>query len=626
MKRSKFIVFLSALLCIAMLFVSCGNEEPADDSALEDAPSTEDNGDEVVIESLADKISTIEKYLEYTGEKNNASLEFKEKFSDSINSETLVSVFGSDSDSLSDYVAVIKTTNVMTFEADGVTPNTLIDDYVVKNVASGAVIFQSSTNPYIYGNTPGTKFTFRTLANIILEVGTETVDYATDPNGIYSYTYKYFTLDSDVAISTITGSNAGVREYVDQSSGDRVVVIPNAEYKGFTNIYDVAYVIRDDEIIYEFVDGTERSLPYFFAKYGNLKYVFKYMNGEYFIQVLDKDFVCILEYQIPNNIIGMDSPTFDEFTSPDVYILGNGNILFTGIYEAEEGSEDYDYEVYEAKYCYYSAIIDVKDLAVSEPELGFKIKDLYSAESDFAVCDVKSDFNIATITEFDKETLTTKDSMVVLNNSLEIEKTLPEIVYNQLIEADDVVFVDESKFVFTTTVQSKKFTYLVDTVREEKNLIANDAVYMDGYFYTEDAVYDYNLKRLYDIERDEIIFATVGNSILITDGSVYKLFTIEKSGLSGTVTVADNEAKTEIVTVADDYVVVSERYGEMFDKTRYYVYNSDGNVIVTADYDPVIHSITDGIYCVEYKYNYTVIDSSGEVTKVYTKVIVLNCK
>lgn len=581
-----------------MLFVSCGSEDNGNGG---------DSGDPAEARGFADIVS---EYLEYSGSKKNDPLDLGFSFSDTKDSQTLISEFGTDSDGLSDYVAVIKTTRIETFEADGITPRTLKDEYALRNAVTGSTIFNDSTSTYTYGSTPGKAFSFKTLANVIVEVGVTELVYVGDVYSHTAYTYKYFTLDGN-NIATVDGTNNKVTVETSYPSGDKVVTVSGT-----------AYVIRDDEIIYEFVAGTERDLPIVYASYGNLKYVIRNQYDNFFVQVLNKDYVCIFEYQLPNNLY--TDMTAADYLVPKIIVLGNGNILVTGTYDAEEGSDDYDYAVYENKYCFYNALVDVKELEATELELEFRIDELYSANTEDNVCEIDKEYNAATIREFDKATNTEKFSYAILDNSLAIVETIPSEVYNQITGMEEIIFVDTDKFIFFTKVQYKIFTYLVDATTGERDLIATDASYMDGYFYTNDAIYDFDLNRLYKMDVDEYVYSAIGNSVIITNGTEYKIFTTGTDfKAQKVVDIANADNGTRVIGANGDYAIVEEIYDE--NKTRYIVCNSNGETLFVADYMPTFYAIADGVWCVVYNYNYTVTDTSGTNTIVHKKVVVLNC-
>ena len=239
MKRFKFIVFLSALLCVAMMFAACGDVED-DGNVTPEAP-------EQTREELADITKKIAKYLEYYGDENGKAIELAFEFGDSKQSESMISRFYDSSDNLSDYVAVIKTTTT-TLLPDGITVDTMSDRYVVKNVATGNTVYENTTGSYRPGVTPGVKYRFRTLANIILEVAREEVIYDSEGNASYNYSYEYRTLDAN-SLARISGIDSGVSEILNY----------NGDYE--VSIDGKTYIVRDDEIIYQFTEGVERTLP-----------------------------------------------------------------------------------------------------------------------------------------------------------------------------------------------------------------------------------------------------------------------------------------------------------------------------------------------------------------------------
>ena len=384
-----------------------------------------------------------------------------------------------------------------------------------------------------------------------------------------------------------------------------------------------SYVIRDYAVIYDFVEGTERVLPESYHESRGYKYIVNRIEDEIFIQILDLNYICISEYQLPARLIAGLSMTAKEIVDKFVYILGNGNLLVQGAYAVDAG-EDFDYYVGVQRYQIYTAIFDVLSGEVTEIKAGYIIKDFYSCEYENAVCALTAENNLATIATFDKATLSEEKSLVVLDNQANIIATIPEMLPTQITDVDSIRFIDDTKFTFTTNVNGSPFVYLIDCKTQQMTLISNDAVYMDGYFYTDRAIYSNSLEALHRLSDREQIIGEVGNGLVIRDRNEYKIFTVGAFGRAIFTKVADATKGEGVEFFGEDYVVVRATALDATASVIYYVYNAKGEAVLTSDELPEIDVFGDGIYRVIIADSVT--DALTGITKTYKKAFVLSCK
>ena len=604
MKKFNFIVFLSALLCAMMLFTACGEEEPVNEDVKApqiDAPA--DVIDELPSGAETDDIDSaitdINNYLAYDQDKQNeAPIKNAYQLFDEKNSESLYSA--------DKYIAVIR--------EERKTPNVAGDviniRYKAVNLITGKTFCEFGPITYIeHVSLPTLSYSFDVVSDIILEVRETKIMDQLDP----IVTYQYIGLDGKNIFNSAMPDKPGY--VVPEKYHQR---IEPRDVNGYTYVtIDIkTFVIYDDEIVYSFDAGAERELPRVQHEYGSYKYVVEEVEDEYFIQVLDENYICLSQFQIPAKILG------DGRANTRTYVLGNGNILVCGAYAVSD-KEEYDYIYNLRKYASYTALYDVATGTAQEIELDFIITDLYSAEDKNAPCSISADYNAATILTYDrvKETLT--ESAVILNNQLEIACDLPTILATQIDEVKDIVFVDMMKFTFTTEINNHEFKYLVDSVAGTASLISNDAQFMDRYFYTDKAIYDFSLNELYRMSADETVLATIGNALLIKGEGYYKIFSAKEVSGADVKEISES-SELYFVSYGDDYVVFTNKQ-EIPDR-RYYIYNSAGECVLVTESAPTITEITDGCYRVAFSYYNSIWRDDKIEYLAQSKSVVLNNK
>ena len=601
MKKLKISTLLSLLLCALMLLMSCGTEEVVDDGA-DQEPEAPPSVDKMEVSEMVSGVSGL---LGYIGKDNNEALSGTASLYDEASSETLYADFGR--------FAVVKSSSV-TVDLNG-NPDMVTDMYKVKSVITGKTLYSYIIPTYSYGTTPRVELGFKLYADVVIEVAITESIISVAPDGTayvsgYKTSYEYYD-NNGVKLAGVTENKRAVIEEFG-ILGDHVLKVNGR-----------AYVIRDYDIIYDFVEGTERVLPTVYHESRGYKYVVTSIEDEVFVQILDLNYICVSEYQIPARAIAGLNMTATEIADNLVYVLGNGNLLIHCTYKVDEG-EEFDYYVGKERYGVYTAIFDVMSGAVTELDAGYVIKDFYSCESDNAVCALTSEHNLATIATFDKETLSEVKSLVVLDNQAKVIATIPEMLPTQTTDIDSIKFIDETKFIFTTNVKGKPFVYLIDCKTQQMTLIANDAVYMDGYFYTDRAIYSNSLEALHRLSDREEIIGEVGNGLVIRDRNEYKIFSLGAFGRAIFTKVADMTKGEGIEFFGEDYVVIRAVALDAAASTVYYVYNAKGEVVLTSDVLPEIVEFGDGIYCATIVDNVT--DALTGITKTYKKAFVLSCK
>lgn len=611
MKHSKFIVFLSALLCVATLFASCG-EEP-------ETPDTDNNGEGGAVQNetldqaaLLDFIDKVNKYVGYEGKENGSAANEFYSLADGKIAETLL-------DYDFKYVGVVLTRKVSLVE-NSYDIDLVFDGYKAINLLTGKPIYTSALaddqKGYKPGATPDVTYGFEVYGDAILEVAVNRAE-ANGTDKTYKTIYQYYTLDGIqiAAIDPTKDDRAYVSDY-DDETGDMTLVIKSR-----------SYIIRDGEVIYEFDVGAERPLPLIEYEYATYKYVYKKDRDAQYIQVLNSDFVCIFEYKLPFELYDYGFAT-SELLKTKLFLLGNGSLFIKGMYMVEDDDTDYDYENYMAKYKTYNAIVTLDTVngtaSATELDLPFIVEEIFTTQTpdlDFKL--LSPDYNFATVSEFDKENFLVKTYTVALNNDMAKLEVIPEVILTQNKNASNIRFVKENVFVFDTTVKNYPFTYIVNSATHTMTLISNDSVYMDDYFYTEDAVYDYSLNNLYTFTGGERVVCEIGNGLVITDGENYRIFSLNPYVGAHTTEIVSSTLGESYVGSYGDFVVVHgfDSYSETM---LYRVYNCMGEIIADSDTLPSVKQIAEDIYLVSY--TVTVKDSISGITESYKKTIAVSSK
>ena len=603
MKKFKMIKLLSLLLCAVMLLASCSDGS--------ENPSTDENGGAASLPPEAEKvdvstvISGVDSYLGYIGNHNNSSLNVNSSLYDETAHETLYR-------SLGDFAVIRKRIISENFETG--LPEYVSDTYSLKSFLDGKTLWTSNAVSYFYGTEPLVKYDFTLLGGAVLEIHISEAIISISPEGTsfidgYKETYTYKDVKG-IFEDTLTFN----RGYIDSFGNDGdLLFILNSK----------SYLIRDGEIIYQFVAGTEREIPSAYHEFKGYKYVINNMNSELYVQILDANYVCISEFQLPAKVVSkIDASSDEAVIDNSVYILGNGNLLIQGLYSVADGEEfDYFYEDDTGRWkCFtYTALFNIETGEVTEINPGYIIKDFYSFESEDAPCLLSNEHNVAEIAVFDKLNLTESKSLVVLDNKGTVVATLPTALPNQDTDIESIRFIDDSRFIFTTTVNDSGFVYHVDIKAQKMTLVDNDAVYMDGYFYTDRAIYSNSLEALHRFTDKEEIIAKIGNGLVIRSGNEYKIFSVGAFGIANFVTVADVNKGEVIRSTEEDCVVVSKEGATLFQ-----VYNAKGEVILSSDSVPEISELGDGTYVAVITDE--IMDEINLIAKTYKKAYVLMCK
>ena len=519
MKYSKFLKLLSALLCVVMLFVSCGEKE-CTEHIDEDANYVCDNC-EATLEKPEPEPEPIEPKFE-----NFFDLTYSPNYINFTEAQRLD--FGKPTNQVGSTLLFKKS------EIDNL--NMVKDTYTVYDAKTNAVLF---TIEDTYENVPAKMMRnvwVELFEGVVIKSSYTPVEKLTAEeqhelwlNGVenpgeyrYSYTVEFYNLAGE-KISTFDYSGTDLKgttfspPKVDPEKedvlyvriGHQMAVFDAVTYK-MIDIYD-----NDKEIFHDFDYRNE--------KYG-------YYTEDSLIRVYKlEDKSLVLNYELISNYA-------TEYT---VSVLDNGNIFVSAqtVHIFDE-VDDYDFALPQMglKTTVENYIIDVETGKTADVELDYVINGKVETAADLKKYNklpiTENAINVAYAQKLENKKLT-KDAILFLDNDM---KVLYAYEYDSLAyDAKDAEDRDKNFRVLSTgdllielatnlDNDSDKPDYAI--VKADGTLrcyVPYGATVIEGAIITSEGIYDYDLKPIFDYEDNEYRYvATVGKSIIVKElSSVY---------------------------------------------------------------------------------------------------------
>lgn len=279
---------------------------------------------------------------------------------------------------------------------------------------------------------------------------------------------------------------------------DELIVFDNAVYtlgkNGFEKTADL--------------DGSQRTLPIennFDAMHVSKKYVYAIDDDEIVVYTKKGEFK--YGYTAPSYA---DNPTFS--------VLDNGKIVVQYLKELPEQSDKFDVITDGGKFDLVTTIIDPANGKVKNKNVDFMIIGLTSSY-EAALSDnmgFKKDFNgnIAAIIPIEKDGFTdyTNAKFVELYNDLKIRADFSDVFDYDIglgefrLVRDGVMVIEDS---YGNHVFIKKNGKTLATFR-------SDSIhYSENFIVTDNAIYDYSMKQLYDFKTNDFEFVSLSDTFVI---------------------------------------------------------------------------------------------------------------
>ena len=525
MKYSKFLKLLSALLCVVMLFVSCGDKE-CTEHIDEDANYVCDNC-EATLEKPEPEPEPIEpkfenffdltynpNYINFTEaqrldfgkyiDKNGSVLLFKDSEIDNFNMVK------------DTYTVYDAETNAVLFTLEDSYENLAELRYIrdVEVFLAPGIVIKAS-------NIPSEKLTPEELFELELN--------GVNNPGEYRYTsnVEFYTLAGE-KISSFSCDNqrwniAMIEDLIDFSSGEGVI-----------NIYIGGQIFVFDSLTYKMLDVYDATTEVFHDfDYRNEKYGYCVNRNRDLIRVYNlEDKSLVLTHEIQNNL---------SVQNLSVSVLDNGNIFVNAlILPRFDEPDDYEFmfpmdETSALKARKESYIIDVETGKTTEVELDYFIYSAVETATDLkkynALPITENAINVAYAYKIEDKKFT-KAAILFLDNDMQV---LYAYEYDSLAY-DAIRAVREKNFTvlstgdllieLATNLDNDSYEPDYAIVKADGTLrcyVPKDATVIEGAIITSEGIYDYDLKPLFDYEDNEFEYvATVGKNIIVLElDSVY---------------------------------------------------------------------------------------------------------
>lgn len=578
-------MILSALLSLAMLFASCSSGTDTEEEATKADTGVSEETDEVnetesgteteteteqateapepipqdeVIDYAA-IISKWKEYLDFAPPAAADRLSATELFKTGVNDQT---AFGGNKVTTTATVygklalCSIVTEGYTTDFTTGVPKATRYVQQKIYNMETGQIIMNLSISGYFVENSATADsytVTFpQDYANANY-LGIAKIVYADydmnklDENGLpapgYNYTYRYI----DASGETLYEGKEDVVCEVVSSQGNVSIV----DFDG------KLYACTDGEIFYTFAEGENlRQIVYLPYEYKGNRY---YVDNDR-VQIADENYNLVANAEISSTI---------DLTQAT--LLGNGNVLLIGEIAAEENADFENVQV-------YTAIVDATTGELREIDTDFAITNIIT---DFDAKDgitlKEGNYAYAEIKRFADGKLSSDVESVILDESLSIVATLPDIVKNQ---TSIVRVLGNGDLLVRGTGANDTLYYSIDldAIANAASLYANyeDVQFIKNGFIADGTVYSCDMSELADLYEDY-------NSYTVTEyGTVVLYYTDEFGNSSMKVAHIDDYGYLLIVSIG-------ESVGEVpFSGWNYFVgtngvYDVYGNQLIYRD-------------------------------------------
>ena len=549
-KHSQLVMILSALLCLAMLFASCTPAPDEDETVGETGTETEtvtdtepETEEEVTMEpeptpdnlavDYAAIISQWQEYIQF-GSTESADEELKTKID-----ELFYYDVNDDYIERSEDLILVRKDSSTEKQVSGEEVNDISVEYRVYNRATGQQILKRVTEYRNYITRPSGD------ANKYENAG---IEYAVvDILGYYGVVVvsatEYIPAVQDDPNTDADESKDWERKttysYYDQ---DGNLLVKDLETNGHTEVYsDNAYckILRignqyftssNNRIVSALGENVkvEFDFPHIDREYKGYKYEY----GEEIYDQFAEEWATLLKVlDTKTHQVTVTYPVFtSQYDDWDYYVLGNGNILFAGVYLFDQDSADgtycdpYDFrDPYnpirpERAYKIFYRLIDAKTgevtdvmptCTIGEQSYGFVVEKLISNYygGDYGITLKNEDHQYAEIRLIKDGVLSTERTAVILDSQFQVVKVLDEFVRNQfsmygVLDSGDLLILTVDNHYYTVDVDGDRTEKVLAYVnRYAMNRIISGGFVKNGILYNDDLKPLVNLYEKYDEEK-----------------------------------------------------------------------------------------------------------------------------
>lgn len=560
-KRSLWILILSALLCLSMLFSACSpadsegesenlNSDEINDGTSEVPPQNENVNYKAILDEWSKYISSVG-YEEQATYKTATPL--FETYSDEDRSVS-VTVHGNIAE-----VVEVRHAKYSAETNELISPRhqstTLYDLETGNRIVTGMRTSQNVWNKELgrYEYTYSVRVLFNTIIEVVITV-TKNIGDDLVPVWICENTYSYYMADSNAICE---GAETGAR------------VISNNGVKA-VEINDKIYHCRDGEIILITASGNAHAVPDFTMEYG--KYRYSFANNT--LQVIDEQYKLVVDYSLPAYL----ATNHRSFT-----ILSDGSAYFYANERCSANEEHYDYETEDGeRYRVWHVIVDLNgnETVIDAPFIYSELSYMGGFVSNFDTEDtgieLNGNYQYAEIVRIEDGYLANDVDFVILDNKLDEVVTLPKILKNQISVAEG--FGNGKLLVAVDNIIGIEAGYVADmtdgTVARFFDT-SNDYKMIKGGIVLKDKVYNNVLEEVYDLTN--YFYSINGDAIFFSESQTIEVPVTESDSEVDGVLPEDTEPDYD---TGDEYED-SQEY-EYITVDKYYVgyVNENGEFII----------------------------------------------
>lgn len=589
--KIKLLALIALMLCFAMLFVSCGEEEPTDPESGEnengetpetpEAPETPDVP-QMVVKPLPEGAVADDYFVfEYDGATVPAG-----KYT------PLTGGMVANGVGKNERIIVLKSTKPVSPESNlPEEEQDVRDTFVVYDIASQKSLHTFTSTDYKYGTVPQDTYTFSITEYYFLEIKnfTTVTDYGTEEKT----TYRFYTTSGEAL-----GTFDTVADLATDLVGDVFYLsVDDSIFAIDINTNKQVRLAGTETIVTGDVD-TFVKRPAFDVVNGIFGYVFEkdFLGNNVGVQIYDltKWIDCIYSYTIPSYVLGEKTV---------LGVLNNGSVFIQTYVPLHGITESYDVNYYGEKYdIVYSLITLTADengalkIEKKDVEFGYEVEVIFAGNADaeknpdyvtnVLMAATDAALNVAYINPIkDQHADRSAQMIVALDNELNILAILPGDIRPGQILADKVA-VGGGLYKLELLIGNDVIEAVVDAEGNFKAYLPENYFAGDGFIVAGEKIYGYDMVEKFDLykgtQKFSIFHAERGYLILTkpndADETILEYYYYD-ANLASPKQIAKEQDTKQFYTVLGTTMFVIKEINENTAMEQYVLYN-DNNIKV----------------------------------------------
>ena len=500
MMKIKFLALAAFMLCLAMLLVSCGAEEPTGEETNKEACTTiVDENDDGICDNcghtgLIPEVVVPEMIVNPIPE-TNASEYFSFPYEDEVipvsKFETLTGGLIKNSAATGGRIIVLSYTQPISPPETPENMKLLRDYYSVFDLETKKSVYTFASEEYVNGSAPRDSYSFD-LRDYYFSVHKELTDLNPLGQLVVENTWIFRTNSGDPINTCYT---------LDRLDGDTVgdvfyLTVNDSIYPIDTEKHSRLTLAGSTDVIIGNAD-TFVKRPAFDSVIGNYGYVFeKDGSGKITgLQVYDltKWLECIYSFDVASYVK-------DAATSMGV--LQNGTVLMQTLVPLHKTAKAYDVIEDGNKFDIVYTAINPFDKSLVELEFGYYIESIVEASQSGIVTDIVKAPNVAHVYPIVDDHIDRSHLMIfAVANDLKILSEHKEILPGQY--GADKYPVGNGLYIVNLLVGNKNVEAVVDEAGQFVTYLPENYYAGDGFLIAGKCVYSYDMKEIFKLVRDD---------------------------------------------------------------------------------------------------------------------------